>query len=36
MKKYDEIEIEIVILASEDVIRTSDPFDSSDDSVSGW
>lgn len=36
MKRYDEIEIEIIMLPTEDVITTSDPFDSSDDSVSGW
>ena len=36
MKRYDEIEIEIIVLPAEDVITTSDPFNGSDDSVSDW
>ena len=36
MKRYEEIEIEIVKLSSDDVIATSNPFDGSDDNISNW
>lgn len=36
MKRYEEIEIEIVKLSSDDVIATSNPFDGKDDSIDNW
>lgn len=36
MKKYEEIDIEIIKLSFDDVITTSDPFDGEDDSTDNW
>ena len=35
MKRYEEVEIEIIVLPAEDVITTSDPFNGSDDRIDG-
>ncbi len=36
MKKYEEINIEIIKLSINDVITTSNPFDGEDDSIDNW
>ena len=36
MKKYEQIEIEIIKLSLNDVIATSNPFDGEDDILDNW
>ena len=36
MKKYEEVNIEIIKLSDVDIIATSKPFDGEDDNVEDW
>lgn len=36
MKRYEELNIEIIKLSLDDVITTSGPFDSTDDKIEDW